>query len=736
MKGIAVWGSLLVAVCAVMLGGVAWAQGGPAMGTAPVNIQADHLSYDRKTQTYHAVGEVQLKRGNMTLLSDAMTWNTASGEAVATGHVKLSSPDGVLEGETLRLNTNTQLGSLTNGKGYVDNKGSLSNGKSGVAARMGLSSDWGGAAASKFYLTGKQIDKTGPQSYRVERGTVTSCSGDAPSWKFGARELNVTVGGFARAKNALFYLKDIPVLYIPYVAYPANRGRVSGFLMPRYGYSSRHGLEFSDAYYLVLGRNMDATFYLDLLGKSGIGEGGEYRYILGDDNRGNLHLYHLNGYRDTKSTVAGSWTHQGTLPGDVWFSADTEYVSNRNYFKDFGETSAVANKTQNKSIVFAHRAWDKLNLTGQMRYIQNLETDNSKTLQRLPELNLAQVQSRLGTTPFYFKYDTYSTYFWSEKGLKGERLMLDPALTAAFNPGGAVEIVPELGYIERLYWTNEGDVQKGLPTFSTRVGTRFSRVYQLGGPTLSKIRHTVEPELTYTYIPTEDQTDLPQFDNQDQVSGENQLALALTNRLTAKFVGDDGLPVYREFLYFRLTQGVNLHRIVQKGNANQISSVFIDTAERLTPLRGELVVKPTTWSYFDLDGHYALDAASRGWADFNARSGVKDQAGNGFAIEYHSQKSDIYGDKLKYLSGSADLAVFKPIYLNYQQRLDIENSRTLEKDFNVEYRAQCWSVMLTYRDFLNTDNVRNREYLFTFTLSGVGQVLSFGGNLGTTATTN
>ena len=723
MKGIAVWGSLLVVVCAVLLSGPAWAQGGPAMGTAPVNIQADQLSYDRQTQTYHAAGRVQLKRGDMTLLSDSLTWNTTSGAAVAAGHVKLSSPDGVLEGQSLRLNTNTQLGSLSNGKGYVATKGSLSN-------------DKGGAAANKFYLTGRQIDKIGPQSYRIEYGSVTSCSGDVPSWKFGAKELNVTVDGFARAKNALFYLKNIPILYIPYIAYPANRGRVSGFLMPRYGYSTRHGLEFSGAYYLVLGRNMDATFYLDMLGKSGVGEGGEYRYVFGDDNRGNLHLYHLNGFHETKSTVAGSWTHQGTLPDDIWLSADTEYVSNRTYFKDFGSTSAIANKTQNKSIIYAHRAWDKLNLTGQLRYIQDLETNNSQTLQRLPEFNLAQAQRRLGTTPFYFKYDTYSTYFWSERSLKGERLMLDPALTAAFNPGGVVEIVPELGYLERLYWTNAGDVQKGLPTFSTRIGTRFARVYQLEGPTLDKIRHTLEPELTYTYIPVEDQTGLPQFDNQDQIAGENQLALALTNRFTARLVGDDGLPVYREFLYFRLTQGVNIHRIAQEGNSGQISSVFTDTADRLAPLRGELVVKPTTWSYLDVDGHYALGSASRGWADFNARSGVKDQAGNGLAVEYHSQKRDVYGEKLKYLSGKVDLAVFKPIYLDYQQRLDIEDSRSLEKILNVEYRAQCWSVMLTYRDYLNTDNVRDREYLFTFTLSGVGQVLSLGGNLGTTTTTN
>ena len=49
-------------------------------------------------------------------------------------------------------------------------------------------------------------------------------------------------------------------------------------------------------------------------------------------------------------------------------AADVEYVSSRDYFKDFGEEPEEYNKDQAQSVLTASRNWRKLNLTGLLKY--------------------------------------------------------------------------------------------------------------------------------------------------------------------------------------------------------------------------------------------------------------------------------------------------------------------------------------------------------------------------------
>ena len=60
---------------------------------------------------------------------------------------------------------------------------------------------------------------------------------------------------YARGKHVIFYLHDIPVLYIPYILYPVQTERESGFLLPSAGYSDKKGTQLSLAYYQVIAPN-------------------------------------------------------------------------------------------------------------------------------------------------------------------------------------------------------------------------------------------------------------------------------------------------------------------------------------------------------------------------------------------------------------------------------------------------------------------------------------------------
>jgi len=83
-------------------------------------------------------------------------------------------------------------------------------------------------------------------------------------------------------------------------------------------------------------------------------------------------------------------------------------------------------------------------------------------------------------------------------------------------------------------------------------------------------------------------------------------------------------------------------------------------------------------------------------------------------------------DSNHYLSGALELSWLEPVILKYLQRYDFREEANLEQVVDLEYRAQCWSLSLVYRNRLE-----DSEYLITFSLTGIGQLARFGGNLNT-----
>lgn len=694
-------------------------------GPAPVNLEADLLSYDREASLYTARGDVRLIKEGVTLTADQVLFNDLSGDANATGNVYLTDPSGDLRAEQADYNMHTGLGRLRNGKVFIKEH--------------------------NFHLAGDELKRIGEQDYQLERGFFTTCDGDVPSWKFGARHIDVTLGKYARARNVLFYLRDWPVFYLPYIVFPAKTERESGMLMPRFGYSDKRGVELSLAYYQVIARNQDATIYVDYLSDFGVGQGVEYRYIFGADNEGTLRGYYVNNIRneylrdklkdkpdladtlDEDDRYALEWNHLGTLPGDWTLSADVEYVSNRDYFDEFGTVAEEYTKDQSESVVYLSRDWKNNIIAAKLDYTQELEFDDDTTLQRLPEIRFDSLRRRLGESPFFFGLGSTYTYFWRDEEevtgdwetskIKGQRLNLRPYLSAFFSPLPWLEVVPELGYRERLYETSSsgpGSEEDGIYDFSLRMGTSFSRVFHGGLGNYKKIRHSIDPEVIYSYVPNESQEHLPYFDSLDRIGVANRVTYALTNRFTARLEPQAGVVEYLEFLNVRLSQSYDIRQ--SRHDRQDVNDV-----DPLGDVRGELLWSPTRNTFVDLDARY--DVHNRSLDGFNARTGLRDQGGNSLSVDYRYSRAETeYADQgSEYVSGTATLALLAPFYLGYQHRFDIQDQVSLEKVFDVEYRSQCWSLFLTLRD-----RIDERQYVLVFALSGIGNVLRMGGDLGST----
>lgn len=677
MKQKVIWWHLALAgcllVCSVQLAFGAKSERGSSQ--EPVQLEAEEMAFDQVSGTYLAEREVVLRQGEQELRADRVRFKDDTSEAEAFGNVHFSDPDGELFGDEMFLNLASGIGQVVNGRILVHEP--------------------------KFHISGTSIAKTGEHSYRVENGTFTSCDGPKPSWKFTARELDVTIGGFAWAKHVTFHIYDVPILYLPVFGYPVKTERESGLLIPSVGYSDKRGTQLFMSYYQVIARNQDATFYLDYLSRLGLGKGAEYRYFFGHDNEGTLKGYHISGLNGNDDRSAFDWRHQGTLPGQVRLTADVDYISDRDFFADFGEAAGEYNKDKTDSVIAASRHWGKNNLAGQVKYTKNLEKSNDETLQRLPDLRFAMLKRRLGDSPFYFDLDSSAVNFWRKEGLKGSRLSLRPALSGVFRFGGVLDVTTELGYQERLYTSSQGEQSDGLFDFSTRLSSRLARIYAVSGKSVDKVQHVLQPEVLYQYRPFEDQSDLPQFENEDSLSGRNTISYGLINRLVARSEAPNGLIDYREFLYLRLAQQFDIEE-----SPRYLSPLSQDRP--FSDIRAELILRPTRQSYIDIDSRYDISGPNN-FLTFHADTGLKDQKGNSLSLRYSYAL-----DSQEYLATTLGLALLKPLYLSFSNRYSLQGGVDLEQVLNLEYRAQCWSVYLTYRN-----RPSDQEVMLNFALAGL-----------------
>src|SRR5690606_9384768 len=65
--------------------------------------------------------------------------------------------------------------------------------------------------------------------------------------------------GRGTARNVKLRVGDVPVAYLPWVSFPINDERATGFLAPVIGTTRDGGLDIAAPYYLNLAPNYDAT---------------------------------------------------------------------------------------------------------------------------------------------------------------------------------------------------------------------------------------------------------------------------------------------------------------------------------------------------------------------------------------------------------------------------------------------------------------------------------------------
>ncbi|TLM66080.1 MAG: LPS-assembly protein LptD [Deltaproteobacteria bacterium] len=673
----------------------------------PVSLAADRLDVDNDNRLARASGNVALQQGDITLNAAELIWQESTRDVAANGYFRLAEPDAEMQGSSLQANLATRMGLARNSRVFIRQR--------------------------NFHLAGEEIERLGEATYQVRGGSFTTCDGDIPDWQFTADRVNVTLGRYATARNVWFEIRNTPVLYLPYLIFPAKAERESGFLLPRAGYSSRKGGMLSLAWYEVIDRHLDATLYLDYLSRIGVGTGAEFRYLLGSDNAGEALAYRVTGVRGNDDTFAFKWRHRGnSLPGGFRLTADVDYVEDIEYFEDFGDVAEEYTRDQAVSTLMLQRNWDRLNVTVLAQYIRDLEEeliDNDRIPQRLPEINVSVPLKRLGTSPLYARMENLLTNFVRQDGVDGLRYYLNPELSAVLRPGSWLELTPSVAAHGRYYHVDstddllsrdDYDNESLVGDYALTASTRLARVYPFTGFGFEKLRHSIEPQVTYRYIPDSSQARLPYYDVYDRIGPANRIEYALVNRLTGRAADAAGAPSYRELLNLRLSQSYDI--AVERDDD-------LADPQPFSELRIEAEARPTAETALSLDALAPVYGDQR-FSRLTASARYSGRYGNTAALHYTYLSSSYSDDPTDYLDLRLATSLLAPVYAEFRERYDFREGQSLESLLNLEYRSRCWSLFLSLRNRSSKDGGSdNNEIMAGFALSGIGRVGGFGTKL-------
>jgi len=653
-----------------------------------VSVWADALSYDKESDTYRAKGNVMIVWNETVLIADNVTLSDAGNEAVAEGRVRVVKGSEVLHGDRLILHLHTNTWEVTNGN---------------LLSRT-----------SNFHIKGQKIEKVGEDKYRLDRGSFTTCDGEHPSWKFSSSNMDVTLEDIATGKNDIFYIKDIPLLYTPYMLFPVNRERQTGLLIPNIGNSTKKGANIDIPFYWPISPSQELTADLDLMTKRGAGIGLDYNYRRPNDSLGKLQGFYI--YDTSEDKNRGNLVTQQLewLSPSLVYRSDVNVITDSNYFLDYASESGEYNRQILDSSVSLTKNWQNYSLAGEFRYVDNLlAPSNRLTLQKLPTIDFTAIRQKVPGTPLYLALDSSFVNLYHEDGIKGQRLNFHPFATVYLPMPAGLEFSAWGGYQQRLYNAysasagNRGDGSHGigLADAGATVSTSFARIYDTDWGTLSRIRHSIVPEVGYNYVQSKDQDNLPNFDYDDRVLGQSMTTWSITNYLTGKFRQGDAPPIYRDLLYLRLSQGYQI-----SGSRRDLLSLVPDVEQRLTDLRIEAKFTPIKELSLFTDSRFNTYESS--FSTAVAGLELIDGKENSATLSYHFSR-----DNVEYLMGKFETNLLKPFVFKSLVRYSVDKGGFLELSPAVEYKQQCWSVELSYHD---RPVYGDKGFFINFTMAGIG----------------
>ncbi|HXY03979.1 MAG TPA: LPS assembly protein LptD [Terriglobales bacterium] len=530
--------------------------------TKDEDFTAKAIRQEMQGSLFKLQGNAEIQYGTYILHADEMTYNSDTGEATADGHVALDGGpnDEHVEGTHATYNVKSESGRFEHVSGSI--------GVQRRGTRLLLTS------SNPFFFSGKVLEKTGPDHYKVYDGTVTTCELPHPKWQFNAHKVVVEVGGTAKIYNTTFGVKGVPVLYLPFATLPAERlPRQSGFLIPNIGTSSIKGEILGESLFWAINRSMDVHIGAEYFSKRGWAPQGEFRARPSDKSFVDLTYFSVldrgccvphvdQGGEEVRLTAEDEFGH------NFRGVADVDYLSAFVFRLAFSEVFTQAINSEVRSEAFLSNTTNGYFYNAEMKRYQDFESTTPGdviSILHAPGVELDSVDHQIWHSPFYWSYDTaLEGLSRSEPGFSTApllaRLDLYPTVSLPLRLGGwsfrPQFSLRDTAYTQELLVSSTGARSVGSQAIDRKS---IEGSVEVRPPALDRVfdreflgrkwKHAIEPRVTYNYVTGVDNfADVIHFDARDIVTDTNEVEYALVNRLYAKRLaakekcGKPGMP--------------------------------------------------------------------------------------------------------------------------------------------------------------------------------------------------
>ena len=686
-----------------------------------------NVGWDQSTDMYYATNEL-FQYHDATLMSDSATYNPATGEVVAEGHVRIQQAGEMWIGDHIIYNLKT----------HQMESGGFRTGKPPFYAEGAL-------------IHGNVTNKT----YTARYVSTTTDNVNRPDFYLRAKRMRIVPGKSIEAWNAVLYVKGVPLFYYPYFRHSLSLRANHLTVMP--GDDSLFGPFLYGIYTYKLGDDLDGKLHLDYREKRGVGLGPDANLRMGQWGNAQIRYYYLHDLDPEESVSTNAFENLPPIPKDRqrfylgWQAtpytnfnakAQVNYQSDQLVLHDFFQGDYGENPQPN-TFVEANKYWDNWSLDLLTTPRVN---DFFDQVGRLPDLQLTGPRQQVFDTPLYYESQSsigyYERYFagtdtlfgntnFTAPDYRGSRADTFHQLLLPETFFGWLNVTPRVG--GRVTWYGPQQSPAGISSEATRyvlntgadVSFKASRLWRDATNSVldvNGLRHIIQPTLSYVFVPRPNYApgQLPQYDsalpsllvppvefpdynNIDSINSENVLRFGVRNTLQTMRDGQlDNLLDWNLMLDWNLTPN------------GQTNNMFLQPQQTFDDFYSDLVFKPRSWvtlesvvrydindNHLNMAFHQVTFAPSDRWSwavgDWYLHPGFVDSGDDVITSTLFYRLNDNWG-------------------LRATHYFNADTGKLQEQYYSLYRDMRSWTAALTFR-LIDNGSGQPLDYGFAFSIS-------------------
>nr|WP_236393563.1 LPS assembly protein LptD [Pantoea sp. Mhis] len=579
----------------------------------------------------------------------------------------------------------------------------------------------------------------------LTNGSFSSCISGINSWSItGSKLIQDRQKKITKIWNARFKIGKVPIFYSPYLSFPIDDNRTSGFLLPHAKFSNTNGFELIFPYYWNILPQSDATTSIHYMSKHGVLLQNEFRYLIPSSSgfinfnylllsydHYNNRLLNRNILKNNSNGWLFYWRHIDDYNHHWYFDIDYFKINEFFYFKDLHLNNLNKDYfTQNISAGYLNNNWNI------MLYTKNFYSLNEKysvSYRAVPELDLNFYLTNI--KPFEGHIYAQIVRFNNINKLmpKAIRFHIEPSLNLSlnndwFNLNTEVKFLAthykqsNIHYLRQSHYLLSYVVNRTLPQFKIDGSLRFYKnINRVKG-----YNQILEPHIKYIYIPYRDQSNIYLYDTTelqidynslfsensysglDRIASSNKVITGITTRINDKnFIERFNVSVGQIYC-FSPSNASDIH--IQKKEKDRGTIVW--SGETFWKISNHLHVKS------ELQYSPFIHRISHSNSILEYRINDKDMVQLNFDYCNPIYISHILNNKHYpiYTNGFSQIGIVANWMITSHWSLvasyhyDVVNNRSTENLIGLSYNSCCYSIRLGYKRNINNSQNNNIIY--------------------------